>query len=238
MKETPTLLLVHGSWHGPWCWDHLLPELDRLGIFAVTVDLPSCGTDPAALKGMPEDAALVARTAAGIDGDVVVVGHSYGGAVVSEARFGGNVRRLIFLGAFMPDSGRLYTSYLPPGPLPAYVGIRDDGTFAVPPGQAIDTFYADCAPEIGRWAESKLRLQSQAVLGHPIGHASWRDIPSIYIVLKQDRALPPEMERMFGAQASEMIEFDSSHSPFLSRPADLAALLAEMANAGALQIAR
>lgn len=230
MRGMPTFLLVHGSWHGPWCWDLLRSALERRGQTAVAVDLPSCGTDPARLGTYADDACVVADAAALVDGDVVVVGHSYGGAVVSEAAFGGNVRRLVFLCAFMPDTGRSYVSYLPPGPLPPYVGLRDDGTFSVPDGQAHEHFYADCAPDLSAWATVRLRPQSQTVLGPSVTAASWRSKPSTYIVTTQDRALPPDFQRMFAAQADEVREFASSHSPFLSRPDDLADLLISIAS--------
>ena len=226
MRDTPCFLLVHGSWHGAWCWDHLRPALTARGFDSVAVDLPSCSD---ALGSLAEDAAAVSAAAAAVDGPVIVVGHSYGGAVVSEARYGSNVSRLIYLCAFMPDTGRSYVSYLPPGDLPPYVGMRDDGTFAVPNGQAIPSFYADCTPEFANWAEARLRPQSQAVLAHDTGDAAWRHLPSSYILTSQDCALPPDFQRMFAAQADETYEIDSSHSPFLSRPDELADLLAAIA---------
>ena len=230
MREVPTFLLVHGSWHGPWCWDLLAPALERRGHASVAVDLPSCGSDPANLGDLADDARTVSEAAAAISGDVIVVGHSYGGAVVSEAVFGDNARRLVFLCAFMPDTGRSYVSYLPEGPLPPYVGLRDDGTFAVPDGQAHEHFYADCAPDLSDWATARLRLQSQAVLGPAVTRASWRSIPNSYVVTLHDDALPPDFQRMFAAQADDVREFASSHSPFLSRPDDLAELLISIAH--------
>lgn len=229
MSEVPTFLLVHGSWHGPWCWDLLAPALERRGHRSVSVDLPSCGTDPARLAGLGDDAAVVSAAAASIAGPVVVVGHSYGGAVISEARYGGNVQRLVYLGAFMPDTGRTFVSYLPEGPLPPYVGLREDGASQVPEGQSNIAFYADCNPDLAAWATSRLRLQSQAIFGHPITEAAWRSVPSTYLLLTQDMALPPDFQRMFAVQADELREFASSHSPFLSRPDDLAELLVDVA---------
>jgi pimeloyl-ACP methyl ester carboxylesterase len=225
----PTFLLVHGSWHGPWCWDHLKPALARRGFAAETVSLPSCGDAPGELGTFGDDAAVVSRAAAAIEGDVIVVGHSYGGAVISEATYRPNVKRLVYLGAFMPDTGRPFISYLPPGPLPPYVGIHEDGTTRVPDGLSSTFFYADCAPDLVAWADARLRLQSQAVFAPAITKAAWRDIPSTYILLTQDQALPPDFQRMFAAQADDVREFASSHSPFLSRPDDFAELLASIA---------
>jgi pimeloyl-ACP methyl ester carboxylesterase len=229
MREVPTFLLVHGSWHGPWCWDHLAPALKRRGYDSRTVSLPSCGDDPQSLRGLADDAAIVTEAARAIAGDVIVVGHSYGGAVITEASYGPNVKRLVYLGASMPDAGRTFVSYLPEGPLPPYVGLRDDGASEVPDGKSHIHFYADCEPGTAEWATGKLRLQSQQIFGHPITDAAWRKLPNSYVLLTQDQALPPDFQRMFAAQADEVREFASSHSPFLSRPEDLAELLSTIA---------
>ena len=141
MNEKPTFLLVHGSWHGSWVWDSLRPALLRHGYVSEVVDLPSCGPNAACLGGLPEDAAVVAAATQAIPGRVIVVGHSYGGPVLCEAQLGPNVSRLVFLSASMPDTGRLYMSYWPSGPAPTFVGLRDDGTTSVPPGEAVDAFY-------------------------------------------------------------------------------------------------
>lgn len=228
MATEPTFLLVHGSWHGPWCFEPLQAALRQRGVDSIAVALPSVGTDVAHLGTLADDATVVTDAAAAIDGPVVVVGHSYGGAVITEGRWGPQVARLIYLGAFMPDTGRSYPSYLPPGPLPPYVEMRDDGTMVVPAGQAIEHFYADCSPETGRWAEARLRPQSQQVLQHAITAAAWRAVPSTYVMLTEDRAIPPDLQRMFAGQADDAREFVSSHSPFLSRPDDLAALFLEI----------
>ena len=229
MSGSPTILLVHGSWHGPWCFEYLEAELARQGFAAKSVALPSVGSSPQDLGTFGDDARVVADAAAAIDGPVLVVGHSYGGAVVSEAAFAANLQRLVFLGAFMPDTGRSYVSYLPPGPLPPYVELRADGTFAVPEGQATPYFYPDCSLEIAEAAAQKLRPQSQQVMVPVIAEASWRNYPSTYVVLTQDRVLPPDLQRAFAAQANDIRELESSHSPFLSKPGELAALLIDIA---------
>lgn len=228
--STPTnFLLVHGSWHGSWCWELLQPQLEDRGHRVTLVDLPSVDTDVSALGDFDGDTKVVGEAAAQLADPAIVVGHSYGGAVISNVDYPAAVRRLVFLGAFMPDAGRAFTSYLPPGPLPPYVGLRDDGSSTVPDGQAQPAFYGDCPDELVAWAVSRLRPQSQAVLSGVNERAAWRSIPSTYVLLTEDRALPPDLQAMFAAQATETIEFQASHSPFLSKPEQLADLLDLMA---------
>lgn len=230
--NTPThFLLVHGSWHGPWCWERLQPELEDRGHRVTLVDLPSVGTEVSALGDFEADTEAVNAAAAQLSDPAIVVGHSYGGAVISNAEYPAAVRRLVFLGAFMPDAGHAFTSYLPPGPLPPYVGLGDDGSSTVPDGQAKPAFYADCPDSVVDWAVARLRPQSQAVLGGVNTHAAWRSIPSTYVLLTEDQAIPPDLQKMFAAQATETIEFEASHSPFLSKPEQLADLLDSVAGA-------
>lgn len=221
----PTLLLVHGSWHGPWCWEKLTPELDRLGIGWRTVALPSVGTDPKALGGVAEDARAIEKAAA-IPGDVVVLAHSYAGVPTTEAKFGPNVRHLIYLGAFMPDVGQSLVNLLPPGPLPPFVRDNGDGTTGVVLEHAVATFYADVEPAIAAWAVAKLRPHNGVCNVTPVAHASWRDIPSTYILLTEDFACPTIVQRQTCHQAGTVIELEGSHSPFLAKPAKLAKALA------------
>lgn len=230
--STPThFLLVHGSWHGPWCWELMQPQLEQRGHRVTLVDLPSVGTDVSALGDFDADTKAVNTAAAQLSDPAVVVGHSYGGAVISNVEYPATVRRLVFLGAFMPDAGRAFTSYLPPGPFPPYVGMRDDGTTTVPEGQAQPAFYGDCLDDLVAWAVARLRPQSQAVLGGVNERASWRSIPSTYVLLTEDRAIPPDLQAEFAAQATEQVELQTSHSPFLSKPEQLADMLDSVAAA-------
>jgi pimeloyl-ACP methyl ester carboxylesterase len=229
MSGTPTLLLVHGSWHGPWCWEKLVPALERRGVPTVTVALPSSGDDPAKLGNVPDDAAAVAEAEAGIAGDVIVVGHSYGGVVITEARHAPNVRHLVYLGAFMPDLGQSLVSLLPPGPLPPFVIGNPDGSTEVNMPMAVDTFYADCDAETAQWAVAHLRRHNGLANVTPVTHCAWRELSSSYIVLTEDHASPPFMQRELARQAGETHEMATSHSPFLSQPDALAALLETIA---------
>jgi pimeloyl-ACP methyl ester carboxylesterase len=227
--ETPVLLLVHGSWHGPWCWEKLTPELDQLGIAWKTVSLPCVGDEAAKLGTVADDAAAIEGAAREIAGEVIVVAHSYGGVPTTEARFGANVKHLVFLGAFMPDIGQGLLDLLPPGPLPPFVTGRADGATEVNLPLAVDTFYADCDAPTAQWAADRLRLHNGICNVTPVTRTSWREIPSTYIVLTEDHASPPFMQRDLARQATHVREMATSHSPFLSQPRELAAMLAEVA---------
>lgn len=224
-----TLLLVHGAWHGPWCWQPVQDALARRGRKSATVALPSVGREPGRLGGLLEDIQALQDAAAALAGPTVIVGHSYGGIVVGGAVLPSQVRRLAFLGAFMPDAGRSLVSYLPPGPLPAFVQPRDDGCSEVNLEVADAAFYADCDPATRAQAKAQLALHSTAAIVTPAPRASWRECPSTYIVLTQDQIIPVAAQRQMASQASESVDFDSSHSPMLSKPAELAEVLAALA---------
>jgi len=228
MIETPTLLLVHGSWHGPWCWEKLTPQLDRLGIAWKAVALPCVGDDPTQLGTLADDVATIEEAARNIERHVVVVAHSYGGIPTTEARFGTNVTHLVYLGAFMPDVGQSLISALPPGPLPPFVVAREDGATEVNLSLAAASFYNDCDASLAQWAIEHLKLHNGSCNVTPVTRTSWREIASTYIVLTDDHVSPTFMQRDLARQAGAVREMHTSHSPFLSRPAELAALLAEI----------
>ncbi len=100
-----TVVFVHGAWHGAWCWAPVLDELRAVGVPAVAVDLPGHGADPRPLADVAGDTAHVLEVLDGIDGPVVLVGHSYGGVVITGAGVHPNVRHLVYLAALVLDHG-------------------------------------------------------------------------------------------------------------------------------------
>jgi pimeloyl-ACP methyl ester carboxylesterase len=227
MGKTATVLLVHGAWHGPWCWERVEAELAARGIAVRTVSLPSCGADPLALGGLNEDAATVAAAAAAIGGDVVVCGHSYGGMVITEASFAENVCRLVYLCAFMPVEGASLVSHFPA--LPPFAEMRADGSVAFVEGFAGPVLYSDCTRDDVRLAASRLVLHSAAAITTPVTHCSWRTIPSTYVVCSEDRTIPPDMQRVVAANATTVRTLAASHMPMWSKPQAVADILAEEA---------
>jgi pimeloyl-ACP methyl ester carboxylesterase len=206
----------------------LTPALDRLGLPSATVALPSCGTDPAALGTVADDADAVEAAIADIAGDVVVVGHSYGGVAITEAERDPRVRHLVYLGGFMPAAAQSLFDLAPPGWIPPYMCEHTDGSTTVDPAMAIDAFFADCDPLTAQWAADRLRRHRSNNNVTPVTRASWLGTTSTYVVLTEDHAWPQAEQRKLARQATYQREMPTSHSPFLSRPIDLAVLLRDV----------
>ncbi|MEE6257859.1 alpha/beta hydrolase [Plantactinospora sonchi] len=227
MNSVPSLLLVHGAWHGPWAWQPLIEQLADIDVHTVT--LPSSGHDPAALGDLYEDAAVVKAAVAAINGPVTVVAHSYGGAPVTEALDAAdNVRRIVYLAAFQLDVGdSLFSSA--GGVAPPWWEVHEDATLKaggyIRALRPLETFYGDVDPETAEEAVSRLGLQSSASTEQPVTRAAWHTIPSTYIVCEADNALPPFAQEIMAKRAERVRRMNSAHSPFLSQPAELAALI-------------
>ena len=204
-----TVMLVHGAWHRPACWAKLEPELHALGYDTRSPALPSCGDHPTA--GMHEDAAVLAEELASIEGPVVLLGHSYGGIPVTEAAAGaGNVVRLIYLAAYMPDKGQsMYTLHGLPDPddMSGLFPLIDDPRTSL---------YGDLTDAEAEQAMSELAQQTVRSFAEQVDAAAWRDIPSTYIVAEHDKAIPPALQEQMAAQATEIHRITSAHFPLLS----------------------
>ena len=226
-----TVVLVHGAWHGAWCWERVIPLLDAAAVPLVVVDLPSVSHDNATLH---DDADYVRGALDSIDGDAVLLGHSYGGAVISAAGVHPNVAHLVFLCAFALDVGEsAQDNSLTGGDGASDLGaalVLGDGVLTVDPDHAVAAFYHDCAPDVAAGAIDRLRPQSLAALTGEVDAAAWRDKPSTYVVCTEDRALPVALQRSNAERIGESVDWPTSHSPFLSRPELVAELLVELSS--------
>lgn len=225
MTPFPALVLVHGAWHGPWAFRQLTEQLRDVEVH--TVALPSAGSDPAALGDLHDDAAAVAAAVAAVEGPVVVLAHSYGGQPVSQGvSSDANVRRLIYLAAFQLDVGEAAQGTLGDEPVPGLeVHPGSGGYFKLT--DPVPALYGDVEPDIARQAVEQLRLQSFASVTQPLTRAAWRHHPSTYIVCEADAALPPAAQETMAKRADRVRRIRSAHSPFLSQPVELAALIRE-----------
>lgn len=220
MAQAPELVLVHGAWHGPWCWERLLAELTDVRVH--TAALTSTGHDPAALGDLYADADAVRQTVSAIDAPVVLCGHSYGGVVISEAAAGvPNVAGLVYLCAFQLDVGEALAADREP---PDWWELHDGYAAARSPHEI---FYTDLDVETVASMTPRLGYQALAPFAQPLTRAAWREIPSTYLVCTQDRAIPVAHQEAMAQRATRVVRMDTAHSPFLSRPAEVADLLRE-----------
>jgi pimeloyl-ACP methyl ester carboxylesterase len=219
----PTIVLVHGAYHGAWCFEPLLPELASRGIGAVTVELP--------LTTLEEDAEAVSAALDASDGKVTLLGHSYGGSPVTVAGVHPTVERLVYLAALAPGAGD------PPAgtgvgigqPLLDALRPAGDGRTAVDPDVAVEVFYPDADPEAGRTMAAKLRPGATGGPADRIGTPAWQERPTHYIVCADDPIVLPDWQRRRAAEIGATVhELPGDHSPFLARPAELAQLLVEV----------
>jgi pimeloyl-ACP methyl ester carboxylesterase len=224
-----TVVLVHGAWHGPWCWASVLAGLDEVGVPAVAVELP--------LAGLHHDADHLRGVLDGIEGGVVLVGHSYGGGVITDAGSHPAVERLVYVCAFAPDETQTIleqaTSWPEESDLGPAIRFSDDGTTCtVDPTMVGDILYGDCEPEDVERAVGLLRPLATACFAEAPRSAAWRETPSTYVVCGQDRAVHPGLQRHMAGRLSEgaVVELpDASHSPFLSQPGAVVEVLAGVA---------
>ncbi|MGY5030356.1 alpha/beta fold hydrolase [Streptomyces sp. 900116325] len=220
----PTLLLVHGAWHGSWCWEKLTPVLNAEGWTTRTVDLPSAGSG----ARVRDDARVVLQALARIDGPVVVVAHSYGGVPVTQAvADAANVSHLVYLAAYQLDIGESLLSHHG-APTPA-----DPGGFQPVPPHPVPLFYADAPAADAKAAAGRLVPQSTRSFSDMLTAAGWHTVPSTYVVCEQDQALPPDDQERLALRSGSVHRIASGHSPFLSMPGEFAGLLAGIASGSA-----
>jgi pimeloyl-ACP methyl ester carboxylesterase len=233
----PTIVLVHGGYADSSCWNATIGELQHQGYATV------CGSNP--LRGIPTDAPYIASLLDSLSGPVVLVAHSMGGTVITNAAAGkANVKALVYIAAFVPDvgetQGELITKF--PGsevepvsvPTPYTKADGSTGTdlYLSPDGQA--AFAADLPADAFRVLQATQRPFDADSFGYPTTAAAWKTIPSWGLVAGRDKAIPPECERwMYSrANARKVVEVpDSSHVAMISHPKVVADLIRDAAEA-------
>jgi pimeloyl-ACP methyl ester carboxylesterase len=221
--EPPVVILVHGAWHGPWAWAEVMDQLSGEGIRTVALDLPSKGADTAALGDMHDDAAVVRAAVADAGAPALVVAHSYGGVPVSEGA--GDAAHLLYVAAFMLEPGESLLG-LRGGVDPDWWITSGDGR-TVFPDDPRHVFYADCPPEIAERAAAALVPHNKEVFRQELRSAAWRTVPSSYVICDRDNAIPPALQELMSQRAGSVSHVDASHSPFLSRPGEVTAIIQE-----------
>lgn len=220
-----TVVLVHGAWHDSWCWGFVGDLLSRA---AIPWQAPDLG-----LRSVAEDVATVRAIIDDPARRFVLAGHSRGGIVVSLASAGRtNVDHLVYIAAPLVDEGQLR---LPDRreTLSSRAVRTAGGEYSVDPALAAELLYGGCPPDVTRAAVARLRptgvQDEQDVAGLAVG---WRTISSTYVVCGRDRCLDPRDQRLMATRAGEVVELACGHSPFLSHPDQVAAVLVERAVRG------
>ena len=239
MNDPLPILFVHGAWHGAWCWAALQAELDRRGIASYAVDLPGHGASTLPLGDLHADAAFVAATITALDRDLVLVGHSYGGAVIGEAcAETDHVRHLVYLTAFVLDTGESVMGLLMSLPradvaLGAAMRQREDGTSVLDPAAAAPALYGNCPPDVAAAAVQRLSPQPGATMSETTTAAGWATIPSTYVRCTDDRAVHIEHQTIMASRCDAVHTLHTDHSPFISAVVDTADILEQVARGSA-----
>lgn len=207
------VVLVHGACHGAWCWEEVVGPVESAGFTVHAVDLP--------LTTLSDDAAVV-RSAVGAMRDaglsVLVVGHSYGGVVITAA--GHDADALMYCAAVMPDTGESAGSVAPTlttAESAASAVVAADGrTFTFDPDLGAHALYGKCTAAQAESAVRRLRPMHLACFGEPIEEPAWRTVPASYVVCTEDLTVAPHYQRDRANEVGDAITLDADHSPFYS----------------------
>jgi pimeloyl-ACP methyl ester carboxylesterase len=235
-------ILVHGGAHGGWCWDRLVPELEKLGHRALAPDLAGMGDDKTPIEqvSMAGWAAFVADLARRQGEPVILVGHSRGGPVIGEAAEldPDAVLGLVYLTALMLPPGKAVMDMFNPSSSALMEGatLSDDQRATIfNPESAAPVFYNTASAEDARWAASRLCPDPVAVNLTPstVTTERWGKVPRAFIECTEDRAMPLSMQRAMQVEfpCDPVITLESDHSPFLSIPGVTAEALDRIARA-------
>jgi pimeloyl-ACP methyl ester carboxylesterase len=215
----PTLVFVHGACvrDAGWWWAKMTEPLADHGIASVAVSLPSCGEAGGELGDLYADIGACRRAIADADGPVILCGHSYGGVIITEAGVDDGVTQLLYVTSVMPDAGQSQAELIGSEPAP-WLRPGDDGTVGVDPDMVREFFLQDCDEETTEQALARLTRQSLIPFTQPPRQIGWREKPATYFVCTDDLATPAETQRRRARAGARVVEFDSGHHPFLSRP--------------------
>jgi pimeloyl-ACP methyl ester carboxylesterase len=222
----PSIVFVHGAFADGSSWAKVIPILQMKGYNVTAVQNP--------LTSFVDDVAATKRALDLQPGTVVLVGHSWGGVVITEAGMDPKVIGLVYVAAFAPDVGEVVgdiaKTYPPP---PAFAApIVDKSGFMTLPTDAFVKHFASDLPA----TEARVLAAAQgpilaAAFGTQVSKAAWKTKPSWYIVAKLDEAIAPDEERFFAKRMNAATtELNTSHLPMLSKPADVAAIIMKAAN--------
>jgi pimeloyl-ACP methyl ester carboxylesterase len=215
------VVLVHGAFADGAGWQGVYKALTKKGFKVSVVQNPTIS--------LADDVAVTKRTIAALNGPVILVGHSYGGVVISESGTDPKVAGLAYIAAFAPDKGESVDSLIknpPPGaPVPPILPPKD-GFLFLDRAKFAASFAADVEPDLAAFmADSQVPWGVQALNG-VITEPAWRTKPSWYLVATDDKMIPPDAQRAMSKRAgATVVEVKGSHSVYVSQPQAVASLI-------------
>ena len=231
-------LLVHGSCHGAWCFEKLLKELKNKGHSAEAIDMPGHGYNKIPIKDVTLEK-YSSKILKSLSSPTIVLGHSMGGYPISlAAETDPNyIKHLVYLTAFIPEDGKSLSemrSKVDQYPLTSVIKKTEDGLgFYIPAKYQKDIFYNDCSKQDINLASENLCVQAIKPQNTPIKlGANFKNISKSYISCLDDRTIPIELQTKLSANIPKenKYEIKSGHSPFFSKPAELAGILNKIAS--------
>jgi pimeloyl-ACP methyl ester carboxylesterase len=223
----PLIVLVHGAFADATGWQRVIPILQHDGYEVIAVQNP--------LESLAGDVETTKRLVDAQTGPVVLVGHSYGGAVITGAAAGNpNVKALVFLAAIAPDAGEPVNAFLEKYPSALGTALKPDsaGFLFVDRAKFHSVFAADLPATEAAVAAATQKPINGGAFAASVPQAAWKTIPSWYLVSKQDHALNPDLERFYAKRMrAHTTEIKSSHVAFISHPRKVARLIERAAAA-------
>lgn len=204
------IVLVHGAWADGSGWQRIHDILRARGYSVNVVQNP--------MTSLADDVAAVDRVLARQDGATLLVGHSYGGVVITEAGDAANVAGLVYVAAFVPDAGESVASLIE-GETPAPLQPSADGFLFFNPSLFPQVFAHDLTAAQGAFLAAAQVPPAGAAFGTPVSQAAWRSRRSWYVLATEDRVIPPRVQRRMATRASAAItEIRGSHAVYISQP--------------------
>jgi pimeloyl-ACP methyl ester carboxylesterase len=220
-KAETSVVLIHGAWAEGSCWSAVIEQLQAEGYKVTAPQFP--------LTSLADDVARLRQVLAFQDGPTVLVGHSYGGQIMTAlGADASNIVALVYIAAFGLDEGESLGALLGQGPVTpalAHQFVDERGFVWLSEDDFVNHFAADIDPVEARVLYAVQQPLAAAAFGEPMGTPAWKSLPSWYLVATDDEALPPDAERMFAKRmGATVVEVPSSHLAMVAHPGDVAKL--------------
>jgi pimeloyl-ACP methyl ester carboxylesterase len=218
------IVLVHGGWADGSSWSKVISILHeaghQVGHRVIAVQLP--------LHSLADDVATVKRAIDLVGGPTILVGHSYGGEVITNAGYNNpNVTGLVYIAAFAPDEGQSLSSFIDPATFPKDLFLVDSGGFIyLNPEIFRENFAQDVDPAEADLMAIVQKPFNQSIFGEKSGPPAWKQLPTWYQISDADRMIPPDVQRMFAERMNATtLSLNTSHASYVSHPNEIAELI-------------